>query len=163
MVGVDSPPDSSTAQVVKADLQTLGFNVQLHPFDLATMYTKFCNVVSNEPNVCPNVYWARDFADGQAMLDLPFNGATIAGSPANNANISQLSDPAINNDLAAARLITDPRARAAAYGRIDDLIVAQAPVIPWDWDYESNVASANVLPVINQFVALTDLSFTSMK
>jgi peptide/nickel transport system substrate-binding protein len=163
MVGLDSRPDSNTAQLVKVDLQALGFTVQLHGFDLDTMYFKFCAVVSNEPNVCPNVEWLKDFNDGQAMVDVPFNGATIAASPENNANLSQLNDPAINNDLAAARLITDPSARAAAYGKIDDLIVAQAPVIPWDWDYESNVASANVLPVINEFLGLTDVSFTSMK
>ena len=162
MVGLDSPPDSNTAQVVKADLQALGFNVQLDLSGLVTMYFKFCSVVSNEPNVCPNVEWLRDFTDGQAMLDVPFNGATVAGSPANNSNWPQLNDPTINNDLAAARLITDPTARAAYYGKIDDLIVARAPAIPWDWVYATNVASANVLPVINEFVARTDLSFTSM-
>ena len=43
------------------------------------------------------------------------------------------------------------------------MITAQAPAIPWDWDYESNVASSNVLPVINEFNALTDLAFTSIK
>jgi peptide/nickel transport system substrate-binding protein len=163
MVGTASPPDSNTAQEVRADLQTLGFDVHLRSFGQDTMFTKFCLVVSRAPNVCPNVGWLKDFNDGQAMIDVPFNGATIAGSPTNNANYPQLNDPAINNDLDAARLITDPTARAAAYGKIDDLIVDQAPAIPWDWNYEANVASANVLPVINESVALTDLSFTSMK
>jgi hypothetical protein len=43
------------------------------------------------------------------------------------------------------------------------MITAQAPAIPWDWDYESNVALSNVLPVINEFNGLTDLAFTSIK
>jgi peptide/nickel transport system substrate-binding protein len=163
MAGVGGPPDSNTALTFRADLQLLGFNVQLHLFGAHTMYTRFCNVVSREPNVCPNVAWIKDFNDGQGMIDVPFNGATITASPGNNQNWPQLNDPAVNNDLDAARLITDPTARAGAYGKIDDLIVAQAPAIPWDWDYETNVASANLLPVINQFVALTDLAFTSLK
>ena len=163
MVGQNTPPDSNTAQVVKVELSLLGFNVQVHPVDRDTMYTKFCSVVNNEPSVCPNVGWIKDFDDGQAIIDVPFNGATITASPANNSNWPQLNDPTINHDLDTARLITDPTARAAEYGRIDDLIVAQAPAIPWDWDYETNVASANVLPVINQFNALTDLAFTSIK
>ena len=163
MVGENTPPDSNTAQVVKGELSLLGFNVQLHPVARDTMFTKFCNVVDDEPSACPNVGWIKDFNDGQAMIDVPFNGATVTASPASNSNWSQLNDPTINHALDAARLITDPTARAAEYGKIDDMIVAQAPAIPWDWDYEANVASPNVLPVINQFVALTDLSFTSIK
>ena len=55
MVGFDVAPDSNTAQLVKAQLSVLGFDVQLHPFGPQVAYTKFCSVVRNEPNVCPNV------------------------------------------------------------------------------------------------------------
>jgi peptide/nickel transport system substrate-binding protein len=119
--------------------------------------------VANDPNVCPNVGWVKDFNDGQAMIDVPFNGATITASPTNNANQALLNNPAINAALNSAKYITDPTQRAAAYGRLDDQIVAQAPAIPWDWDYEANVASTNVLPVINEFNGLTDLAFTSIR
>lgn len=163
MVADDAPPGSNTSQVVKAQLTQLGFNVQLHPIAHAVMYTKFCSVVANEPNICPNVGWAKDFNDGQAIIDVPFNGATTKGSPTNNSNWPQLNDPAINNALDQAKLITDPTARAAAYGKIDDMITAAAPAIPWDWDFEANVASKDLVPVINLFNGLTDLSFTSVK
>ncbi|MBV9682585.1 MAG: hypothetical protein JO046_12390 [Solirubrobacterales bacterium] len=137
--------------------------MQLHPLAKNTVYTKFCSVISNEPNVCPNVGWIKDFNDGQALIDVPFNGATVSGSPANNTNWPQLNDPTINTALNSAKYITNPAQRAAEYGKIDDMVVALAPAIPWIWDYNSNVASNNVLPVINQFNALTDLSFTSLK
>jgi peptide/nickel transport system substrate-binding protein len=163
MVSDNTPPGSNTAQVFKAQLTALGFNVQLHPVEHATMYTKFCNVVANTPNVCPNVGWVKDFNDGQAIIDVPFNGASITGSPTNNANQALLNEPAINAALNSARYITDPTQRAAEYGRIDDMIMATAPDVPWDWDYQSNVASANVLPVINAFNGVTDLAFTSVK
>jgi peptide/nickel transport system substrate-binding protein len=129
----------------------------------AVMYTKFCSVVANEPNKCPNVGWQKDFNDGQAMIDVPFNGSTITGSPTNNSNWPQLNDPAVNKALDAAKYITDPIQRAAEYGKIDDMILADAPAVPWDWIYETNVASKNVVPVINQSIALTDISFSSLK
>jgi peptide/nickel transport system substrate-binding protein len=163
MVSDNTPPGSNTAQVYKAQLATLGFNVQLHPVEHATMYTKFCSVVANEPNVCPNVGWVKDFNDGQAIIDVPFNSKTIAASPTNNSNWPQLKDPAVDNALNSAKYITDPTQRAATYGKIDDQITALAPALPWDWDYETNVNSANVLPVINLFNGLTDLAYTSVK
>jgi peptide/nickel transport system substrate-binding protein len=163
MVGDDTPQGSNTDQVLKSQLTALGFNVQLHPVAHAVMYTKFCSVVHNEPNVCPNVGWAKDFNDGQAVIDVPFNGGTITGSPANNSNWAQLNDPTINSALEQAKLITDPTARAAAYGKIDDMVMALAPVIMWDWDYEANVASPNVAQVISAFNGLTDLAYTSLK
>jgi peptide/nickel transport system substrate-binding protein len=163
MVSSNVPPASDTAQVVKAQLSQLGFNVQLHPVEQAVMYTKFCSVVANEPNVCPNVGWVKDFNDGQAMIDIPFNGGSITASPTNNSNWPQLNDPAINAALNSAKYTTDPTQRAAQYGKVDDMITAQAPAIPWLWDYEANVASKNVLPVLNSFNGLTDLAFTSVK
>jgi peptide/nickel transport system substrate-binding protein len=163
MVSDNTPPGSNTAQVFKAQLAALGFTVQLHPVEHATMYTKFCSVVANEPNVCPNVGWVKDFNDGQAIIDVPFNGGTIAGSPTNNSNWPQLNDPTINSALNSAKYITDPTQRAAEYGKIDDMIMALAPAVPWDWDYEANVNSPNVIPVISLFNGTPDPSFTSIK
>jgi peptide/nickel transport system substrate-binding protein len=163
MVNDDTPPGSDTAQVVKADLVALGFNVQSQPVGENVMYSRFCSVVANEPNICPNVGWVKDFNDGQAMIDVPFNGATTSSSPNYNSNWPQLNDPAVNSALDAAKLITSRPARAVRYGAIDDLIMADAPAIPWDWDYQANVSSANVIPVINDFNGLTDLSYTSLR
>ena len=163
MVSDNTPPGSNTAQVVKSVLTALGFNVQLHPVEHSTMYTKFCNVVANDPNSCPNVGWVKDFNDGQGMIDVPFNGASITGSPANNSNQALLNDPKVNAALDAAKYIVDPTQRAAAYGKIDDMIMAEAPAIPWDWDYQANVNSANVLPVVNEFNGTADLAYTSVK
>jgi peptide/nickel transport system substrate-binding protein len=163
MVSDNTPPGSDTAQVFKSQLAALGFNVQLHPVEHAVMYTKFCNVVSNQPNVCPNVGWAKDFNDGQAVIDVPFNGATITGSPSNNSNWPQLNNPTINAALNSAKYITDPSQRAAEYGKIDDMIMALAPVVMWSWDYDANVGSTNVIPVISNLSGLVDPTFTSIK
>jgi peptide/nickel transport system substrate-binding protein len=163
MVSDNNPPGSNTAQVFKAQLTALGFNVQLHPVEHSVMYTKFCNVVANDPNVCPNVGWVKDFNDGQGIVDVPFNGASITGSPTNNSNQALLNDPTINAALDSAKYITDPTQRAAEYGKVDDMIMALAPAVPWDWDYEANVASKDVVPVVSEFNGLYDLSYTSLK
>src|SRR5436309_5622805 len=97
------------------------------------------------------------------MIDVPFNSATIKGSPTNNSNWPQLKDPQIDAALTAAKHITDPAQRAAEYGKIDDQITALAPALVWDWDYETNVASKNVVAVISQVNGLTDISATSLK
>jgi peptide/nickel transport system substrate-binding protein len=111
--------------------------------------------------VCPNVGWIKDFNDGQAMIDIPFNGGTI--NPSNNSNWPRLDDPEINKLLAQDKLITDPDQRAQAYGELDTKITALAPAVPWVWDNDILVQSSNVAGVSNLFNGEWDLSYTSLK
>ncbi len=94
MVGDNAPPGSNTAQVVKDQLTQLGFKVNLQSVNHDVMYTKFCGVPANTPNVCPNVGWVKDFNDPQSILDVPFNGEAIV--PSNNSNWPLLDDKSIN-------------------------------------------------------------------
>lgn len=160
MVGDNAPPGSDTAQVFKGQLEELGFTVNFQPVDHDLMYTKFCSIPANAPNVCPNVGWIKDFQDAQAIVDVPFNGDGI--NPKNTSNWPELDVPAINEALAKAANISPPDERAKFLGELDDKITALAPAVPWVWDNQSNVASSDVLPVINLFNANTDVSFTSL-
>jgi peptide/nickel transport system substrate-binding protein len=161
MVGDDAPPGSNTATVFKGQLEDLGFNVDYQKVAHDVMYTKFCNVPKSEPNVCPNVGWLKDFQDPQSILQVTFSGEAI--TPSNNSNWPLLDDPAINKAINQAVYIDDPDARAEAWGKIDDQIMEQAPAVPWVWDNQANIESADVAGVINQFNANWDLSFTSLK
>ncbi len=161
MVADDSPPGSDTAEVAKSQLEELGFDVNLQKVTHDIMYTKFCSAPSNAPQVCPNVGWLKDFNDGESMLDPTFNGENIV--PENNSNWPQLNVPAINKAIDKATLVTDPQERAAAWGQVDDMISAQAPAIPYIWDDQANIQSADVAGVINKANANWDLSFTSLK
>ncbi|MFL5869808.1 MAG: ABC transporter substrate-binding protein [Solirubrobacterales bacterium] len=161
MVGDDSPPGSDTAEVFKDQLSQLGFDVQFQKVAHDIMYTKYCNVPKNEPDVCPNVGWIKDCQDPQCILQPPFNGASIV--PSNNSNWPLLDDPTINKEMDQAVYVDDPTQRAQVWGKIDDDITALAPAVPWVWDNQSNISSANVATVINLFNANTDLSFTSLK
>lgn len=161
LVGDDSPPGSDTGQVVKSQLEELGFNVSLQKVTHDIMYTKFCSVPSNEPQVCPNVGWLKDFNDGQSMLDPTFNGQNIP--PENNTNWAQLDVAEINDAIDKAKLIDDPGERAQAWADVDKMVTAQAPGIPYIWDDQANIQSADVAGVINKANANWDLTFTSLK
>lgn len=161
MVGDNTTPGKDTAEVFKGQLEDLGFKVNFRPVTHDVMYTRFCNVPDSQPAVCPNVGWLKDFNDPQSLLDVTFNGEAIL--PTNNSNWAQLDDPEINKALADAALINDPEERAQAYGDIDTMIMEQAPVVPWVWDNQPNVESADVAGVINLFNANWDLAYTSLK
>jgi peptide/nickel transport system substrate-binding protein len=161
MVGDDSPPGSDTAAVVKSQLEQLGFKVNFQKVTHDIMYTKFCSTPSNAPEVCPNVGWLKDFNDGQSMLDPTFNGQNVV--PENNSNWPQLNDPKINKAIDAARLVDDPAERADAWAQVDDMVTATAAAIPYIWDDQANIQSANVAGVINKANANWDLAFTSLK
>ena len=161
MVGDDSPPGSDTAAVVKSQLEELGFKVNFQKVTHDIMYTKFCSTPSNAPQVCPNVGWLKDFNDGQSMLDPTFNGENIV--PENNSNWPQLNDPKINKAIDDATLVDGSGGAEPGLGDVDEMVTATAAAIPYIWDDQANIQSANVAGVINKANANWDLAFTSLK
>jgi len=112
------------------------------------MYTRFCNVPKNEPNICPNVGWLADFHEPQTLLDPTFNGKNII--PTNNSNWPLLNDPAINKLMSKAEVELNPETRYKEWGHIDDLITETAAAVPWIWEqfptlYSSKVTHASEL------------------
>jgi len=160
MVGDDAPPGLDTATQFKGQLEDLGFDVTFQPVAHDIMYTKFCSVPAQEPQVCPNVGWIKDFNDPQSILQVPFSGDSI--NPSNNSNWPQLDDPKINKAIDQAVTITDEQQRAETWGKIDQDITALAPAVPWVWDNDVLVRSADVAGVANLFNGEWDLSYTSV-
>jgi peptide/nickel transport system substrate-binding protein len=145
-VADNTPPGSNTAQVVAADLAKIGFDVKTVSVTHATMYTKFCNVPKNEPNICPNVGWLPDFHEPQTVLDPTFNGENIV--PVNNSNWPLLNDQSINSAMDRAQTILDPTQRFEAWGKIDDQVTQTAAAIPWLWEDFPTVFSSRVVPAV---------------
>ena len=161
MIGDDVPPGADTAAVAKSQLEELGFKVNYQKIDHNVGYTRFCSVPSNAPEICPNVGWLKDFNDGQAMLDPTFNGENVI--PENNSNWPALDVPEINEAINEARLIDDLDERNQAWADVDTMIMEQAPVIPFIWDDQANIQSADVAGVVNKFNANWDIAFSSLK
>jgi peptide/nickel transport system substrate-binding protein len=145
-VADNTPPGSNTAQVVAADLAKIGFHVKTISVTHATMYTKFCNVPKNEPNICPNVGWLPDFHEPQAVLDVPFNGRFIL--PSNNSNWPLLNDPKINAEMDQAEKELDPAKRYQEWGGIDKAITETGAAVPWLWEDFPTVFSSRVVPAV---------------
>ena len=162
MASDNTPPGSNTAKVVAADLAKIGFKVKNISVLHQTMYSKFCSVPKNEPNICPNVGWLQDFKDAQTILDVPFNGKSIA--PANSSNWPQLNDPKINAAMEAAAKLTDVKARADAWGKIDKEVTLTAAAVPWVWENFPTLFSSRVVPQLQTWnEGAPDVAWISIK
>jgi peptide/nickel transport system substrate-binding protein len=161
MVGENAGVDKAAAEVAAEQFEKLGFKIRLRQVSGDAMYTKFCNVPGQKVAICPNVGWLKDFPDPQTYLDPTFNGDNILEQ--GNSNWPQLNDPALNEEMNAAKLLTDPEERAQAWAEIDRKITELAPAVPWIWDDTSNLKSDNVNGVIDEDNALWSYAHTSLK
>src|SRR5438128_1315771 len=84
VVGDSSAPAKNVAEAVNQTLKSLGFKTKLNLVEHTVMYSKYCGVVSEKIDVCPNVGWIPDFGDPQAVLDVPFNGNLIVKNGTNS-------------------------------------------------------------------------------
>jgi peptide/nickel transport system substrate-binding protein len=161
MVADNAGNQKAAAQVVLNSLQKLGFKVNFRATPRDTMFSKFCSVPTNEPEICPSVGWLKDFADPQTMIDPVFNGKNIVQN--GNVNWEQLNDPTLNKAMDKAETIVGDKARAQAWANIDKQVMGTAAAVTWMWDKPLLVRSANVNGVINQANAAWDLSSMSLK
>ena len=161
MVGTSEGVAQKAAEVAKENFEKLGFKVRLRLVTQDAMYTKYCNVPKAEVAICPNVGWLKDFADAQTYLDPTFNGENIL--PQGNSNWSQLDDSALNEQMNAAKTLTDPAERAQAWAEIDKKVTELAPAVNWIWDKTPLIRSENVVGVANNDNGQWDLAFTSIR
>jgi len=160
-VSDNATQQKQVSETAVAQFAKLGFEVKMRYVTRDAMYTKYCSVPSNEPDICPSVGWLKDFADAETLLGPVFNGKNILKQ--GNSNWSLLDDPELNKQMDEAEVITDPAERATAWGEIDKGISEAAPGIPWLWDTQPMLRSEDVNGVINQANAAWDLNFTSIK
>jgi peptide/nickel transport system substrate-binding protein len=161
MVADSAEPERSVAQIAEQQLRDMGFKTRLRLLERSTVLTKFCGVPGSGVDMCTGMGWLKDFPDAQTMLDPTFNGDNIL--PANNSNWAELDVASLNADMKRAKLVTDVDDRARAWADVDKGIVAQAPAIPYVFDYEPIVGAKNVDLAQNAYSTLVDLSFTSLK
>ena len=161
MVGTSEGVAQKAAEVAKENFEKMGFKIRLRLVTQDAMYTRFCNSPPADVAICPNVSWGKDFADAQTILDPTFNGKNIV--QAGNSNWPELNDPKINDAMDKAEVLTDPKQRAEAWGKIDDMVTAAAPAVPWIWDKQALMRSADVNGAVSEFNSMWDLSWTSLK
>jgi peptide/nickel transport system substrate-binding protein len=160
-VSDNATQQKNVSEVIVAQFAKLGFKVDMKYVTRDAMYTKYCQVPRDQPDVCPSVGWLKDFADPETLLDPVFNGKNILD--VGNSNFSQLDDPKVNSLMDKAEVINDPDKRNQAWGEVDKAITEAAPSIPWLWDKQPMLVSKNVAGVVNKANAAFDLTWTSIK
>jgi peptide/nickel transport system substrate-binding protein len=161
LVADNAEPDKSIAEITERQLNEMGFKTKLRLVTRDTMLTKFCQVPASDVSVCPSFGWAQDFFDPQTVLDPNFNGENIL--KVSNVNWSELDDPGVDQAIDKAKLTVEPAERAQAWADANKAIVAQAPAIPYMWDYQSVAVSPNVRGVQNGYSTTWDWNFTSLR
>jgi peptide/nickel transport system substrate-binding protein len=163
MLGSNDSPAKETAEITRDAIASLGFKVQFRLLDQGTLYSKYCQVVTElkKIDICGAAGWIPDFSDPFAMLVATFSGDSI--TPTNNPNPSLLDDPKINAAMDKAAQINDPAERAKAWGAIDSQLVETASAIPFDYDTPPNIVSSNVQGVLAKWNAAWDLAYMSLK
>ncbi len=163
VVGSTGNPASEDAQIANEALKKLGFKTKLNLVDQSVMYSKFCGVVTEKIDVCPNVGWISDFGDPQATLDVPFNGNLIVKN-GTNSNWGLVNHPKINAAMEAATKVVGIDARAKAWAKIDEELVAEAVAVPYDWDKEPVIESKDVDGIGDLWnIGSWDFNYTSLK
>jgi peptide/nickel transport system substrate-binding protein len=160
-VSDNATQQKNMSEVAVAQFAKLGFKVDMKYVTRDSMYTKYCQVPRDQPDVCPSVGWLKDFADPETLLDPVFNGKNILD--VGNSNFSQLDDSKINEMMDSAEVVNDPAKRNQAWGEVDKAITEASPSIPWLWDKQPMLVSKNVAPVVNSANASFDLAWTSLK
>jgi len=163
VVGDSSAPANNVAEAVNQTLKNLGFKTKLNLVEHTVMYSKYCGVVSEKIDVCPNVGWVPDFGDPQAVLDVPFNGNLIVKN-GTNSNWGLVNHPKINAAMEAAAKVVGTKARGEAWAKIDRELFEEAVAVPYQWAKEPYVESKNVAGIGQYWNSGTwDYSFTSLK
>jgi peptide/nickel transport system substrate-binding protein len=160
-VSDNATQQKNVTQVAVAQFEKLGFKVDMKYVVRDSMYTKFCQVPGNQPDICPSVGWLKDFADPETLLGPVFNGKNILEE--GNSNFALFDDPEVNKAMDDAEVINETDERNTAWGEIDKMITEKGAAIPWLWDKQPMLRSADVNGVVNQSNAAWDLAFTSIK
>jgi peptide/nickel transport system substrate-binding protein len=150
--------DQHVGEFLSAQLAPLGITVNPETVTSSKEYDD-CLTPAIQPALCQGS-WGADFGDGAAMMQVVFDGNSI--QPENNYNYSQLRDPAVNAAIAKADLIPPGAARDLAWARIDELVTADAPGIPQNFNHYYFPQSRDVSGVTTAELGW-DYTYTSLR
>ncbi|HLJ02867.1 MAG TPA: ABC transporter substrate-binding protein [Solirubrobacteraceae bacterium] len=175
VVGSTGDPAPQEAAIANQAALALGFKTNFNTVDQPVMYGKYCGVPKAEIDVCPNVGWIRDWADPQTLLDPTFAGYNIVTT--NNSNWSQANwqdgpygphpgkaTTPIDIAMKAAEGTVGDSARAAAWAKVDQMLVADAVAAPWNFVKQPQIESKDVNGILDLWnVGSFDYAWTWLK
>lgn len=161
MIGDDRPPGSTTARAVRRQLERLGFTFAYSELPRSESFARGCGSAAARVAVCPNGAWSKELLDPQTLL-APVFTSTGRFAPG-TVNWSQVDDLELDAALEIAAAETDGEERAKAYADIDATVTRKAYVVPWLWDNQIPILSADVKGVVNRFTSSWDMAYMSLR
>jgi peptide/nickel transport system substrate-binding protein len=158
IVGATGDPADKTAAIVNNAAQSLGFKTNFTLVDQPVMYQKYCGDPKAKIDICPNVGWIRDWSDPQTLVDPTFAGYnTVATNNSNWGLVSWQDWPKatggsysggpltpIDTAMKKAETATGDSNRAAAWAKVDEMLVNDAVAVPWVFDKQANIEAKDV-------------------
>jgi peptide/nickel transport system substrate-binding protein len=86
--------------------------------------------------------WGPDWPSGSTVFPPQFDGRQI--KPKGNTNLSQLNNPAINQQIDRISAILDPKKQAIEWGKLDEQIMTLAPIVPLIYNAGIHVRGSSV-------------------
>jgi ABC-type oligopeptide transport system substrate-binding subunit len=128
----NSPPCPERAQIVQANLEEIGIDVQIKQFDRSIQFQK--EGVRGEPFDIADEGWIADYPDPYDFLNILLDGTNIQET--NNVNFAYFNAPQWNTKLQEAAVMTGDE-RFERYGRLDVELARDAA--PWAaWSIANN-------------------------
>ncbi len=161
MPSTNADPGKKMAEVMQAQLEKLGFEVNARFLPQNTLYTKYCNSGESNYDVCPNVGFFKDFLDGASLIKPTFYGPAII--PQNNTNWPLLDDPNVNKLIDTASSTKPGEERDQAWADANLAITKLAVAVPVVWDNQPIIASKDVNLVADDYANSPFMAFLSIK
>jgi peptide/nickel transport system substrate-binding protein len=175
VVGSTGDPADKDAAIANQAARNLGFKTNFTIVQQAAMYQKYCGDPKANIDICPNVGWIRDWSDPQTLLDPTFAGYNNVTT--NNSNWGQVSwqdgplgphpgqaTTPLDKAMRIAEQATGDSARADAWAKVDEMLVANAVAVPWYFTKQPVLVSADVRPVLDLWnQGSVDYAYTSLK
>ncbi|HZO36007.1 MAG TPA: ABC transporter substrate-binding protein [Solirubrobacteraceae bacterium] len=157
IVGDNTGPAKLNAEIVERAVSQLGFKPVLREVSHSTMISKYCTVPKAKVALCPNLGWAKDFADAGTILDPLYNPKNIV--PQGNVVTPQYRGSGIGADIEKAQALPAGKERVEAWAAIDKKVSDLVLNVPYIWDKYPVVASANV-QMVNQLWNQGSIDYT---
>ena len=161
MPATNSDPGKKMSEVMQAQLEKLGFEVNARFLPQNTLYTKYCNSGKSNYDVCPNVGFFKDFLDGASLIKPTFYGPAII--PQNNTNWPLLDDANVNKLIETASATKPGEERDQAWADANLAITRLAVAVPVIWDNTPIIGSKDVNLVSDDYANSPFMAFLSKK
>jgi peptide/nickel transport system substrate-binding protein len=178
VVGSTGDPADKTASIANQAVRSLGFKTNFTLVDQPVMYGKYCGVPKAQIDICPNVGWIRDWSDPQTLLDPTFAGYNIVATNNSNWSMTSWQDwpkaaggtytsgplTPIDQAMKKAEAAVGTTNRAAAWAKVDEMLVNNAVAVPWYFTIQPNLEAKDVRGINDLWnIGSWDYGWTSLK